>query len=294
MRFSIIGIGRLGGALALALADAGGEIEALVSRDPRSAAAIAGRLRPRPAVHSLESEFALGCDVVLITTADQSIRRAADALSGKLGKGAVVLHTSGSLPSTELEELKASGCVIGSLHPLVSVSSADTGRRAFGGVYFCVEGDAGAVRAGRRIAKMLGGRAFTVSTAKKPLYHLAAVASAGHLVALADVAFTLMTAAGLARSEARKILLPLMRSTLANLSVQETANALTGTFARGDAAALERQIASLGEDASALEAEIFYDLAMRSLDIAAASRRGDLSDIASMRERLLIAKEKLR
>jgi predicted short-subunit dehydrogenase-like oxidoreductase (DUF2520 family) len=60
----------------------------------------------------------------------------------------------------------------------------------FRDVYFCVEGDARAVRIARMLVAQLGGRSFTVTSESKPLYHASAVRASGHVVALFDLAVT--------------------------------------------------------------------------------------------------------
>ena len=49
-----------------------------------------------------------------------------------------------------------------------------------------------------------------------------------------------MTKAGVDRRKARQILLPLIKSTVANLESQDTNDALTGPYSRGDREAVER------------------------------------------------------
>jgi len=52
-----------------------------------------------------------------------------------------IFHTSGSLSSEILKDLKAVGCPTGSIHPLVSISDVRLGAERFADAYFCVEGD---------------------------------------------------------------------------------------------------------------------------------------------------------
>src|SRR4051794_40880698 len=117
-RVSIIGMGRMGRALALSLPRAGYELDRLFVRDDR---------RDLPAeLVQFASKFGeterVDPDVVFITTRDNEIEAAASALSEKVAARTIVFHTSGSRSSTALAAVKAVGCSVGSLHPLVSVS----------------------------------------------------------------------------------------------------------------------------------------------------------------------------
>ena len=269
---SIIGTGRLGSALAIALADEGYTIGALVGRRRESARRAAGLLdvptrvlalkqladRPRP-------------DLLLIATPDDQIPRVTEALA-KLdwdtdGRKSTVLHTSGALSSDVLSALRKKDWNVGSLHPLASVSEPRTGARLLRGAFWCVEGDKRAVSLGRSIVRDLDGKSFSIDSSKKPLYHAAAVMVSGNVTALFDVALEMLRQCGLTRAEARRALLPLLGSAVDNLGKMDPAQALTGTFARGDVETVKRHLASLKGNEAILQ--LYRLLGLWSLNIAA-------------------------
>lgn len=290
---SIIGPGRAGGALAIALAAKGYKIENLFARDPEKAGIIAAQIEPAPEIYTENSYGNISSEIILITTQDTEIVNVVGQLSGLLQRSHVVFHTSGSLSSEILNDLKAKGCRVGSLHPLASISGPEDAARKFEGVYFCVEGDEKAVEVGEKIVADLGGNAFTIETRFKSLYHAAAVMSAGHLTGLADAAFEMMAGAGMDRGQARNVLLPLIKSTVANLEVQAPAEALTGTFARADEETFGRHIASMKDTVSPEIVEIYLLLAARSLELA---RQNGVSPerVDALLKKVLIAKNELR
>jgi predicted short-subunit dehydrogenase-like oxidoreductase (DUF2520 family) len=160
------------------------------------------------------------------------------------------------------------GLSVGSIHPLVSVSGPTEGAKRLCGAFYCVEGDAGAVRLARRIVRDLAGESFSVSRRDKALYHAAAVVASGHMIALFDLARELLTRCGLTERKARAVLMPLVESTVANLAVTEPARALTGTFARADTATMRRHLEALRR-LDATEARAVYKLlGRRSLRLA--------------------------
>jgi predicted short-subunit dehydrogenase-like oxidoreductase (DUF2520 family) len=289
---SIIGIGRVGGALALALPEAGYSIDTLIYRDERHRDVIQA-LNSGGSVASLETIETISSDIVFITTQDAGIAAAAAALAPKLRGGNYVFHTSGALSSEILAPVAVAGCNVGSIHPLVSISASELGPERFKGSYFCVEGQPDALKEGRQIVMSLGGRPFTVDTEFKTLYHAAAVTACGHLVALFDAAVEMMTKCGLSADESRSILLPLVRSTVENLAEQTTAQALTGTFSRADVETFVNHIKTLNKNASDDLLEIYLLLGERSLDLAA--KQGVSTDrVETMRARVAIAKSKLK
>lgn len=249
---SIIGAGRLGTALALALAARGYPVQAVVSRR-LSQAQKARRLLGGKALALSESQLnqlpARG--LVLISTPDDVIGEVARNLA-KAQKGSApgrsALHVSGALSSEVLKPLAEVGFHVGSLHPLVSVSDSVSGVISLGNAFYCLEGDDTAVRVARMLVRDLGGRSFAIDSRHKALYHAAAVMASGHVVALFDIATEMLTRCGLNQTSARRVLLPLVGSTVKNLSSSEPARALTGTFARGDLATVRRHLAALTSD----------------------------------------------
>jgi predicted short-subunit dehydrogenase-like oxidoreductase (DUF2520 family) len=100
--------------------------------------------------------------------------------------------------------------------------------------------------------RALGGHSFSIKPADKALYHAAAVLASGHTVALFALAAELLAQCGVAPVAARRALSPLTASTLNNLLQAHTpAHALTGPFARGDAATVRKNIAALAADPAA-------------------------------------------
>jgi len=225
---SIIGPGRLGGAIALAIDRRGGRIESIVYRNRDSANKIREAIQhSEPAFIPFEEVSSIDASIILITSADPEIAGIANVIAKFIRPGTIVLHTSGSLSSDVLINVKSAGGVTGSMHPLVSVSDAFLGAERFAGVYFCIEGEAEAAAAATSLAISLGGKAFSIPTHSKALYHAAAVTASGHLVAVTDVAIEMLSACGLDAAAGRETLLPLILSSVENLRTQAPAQALT-------------------------------------------------------------------
>ena len=192
----------------------------------------------------------------------------------------VALHASGALSSEVLAPLRARGFRVGSMHPLASVSDPAAGSESLRRAFYCVEGDRAAATFARRVVRDLGGESFSIKPVDKALYHASALITAGHTVALFDIAAGLLARCGLAPERARRVLLPLLASTVENLSRSSPERALTGTFARGDAATVRKHIKAL-RDAGEPDSLLAYALlGGRSLRLAA--RAG--TDAARLKE----------
>ncbi len=265
---SIIGMGRLGGALALALSRAGYRVENLIHRSKPAPSDLASLISPPPHLISFDDLKELSSDIIFITSTDPEISSISSHIASKVKNNSLVFHASGSLSSEILSELANVGCGTGSMHPLLSISDPIRGSERFAGAYFCVEGQNNAVAVGKEIVTNLGGEPFSIDTRFKSLYHASAVTASGHLVALIDIATEMLSNCGLEPEEAKRILMPLVKSTVQNLQNQSNEKALTGTFARADVAAFERHIDALSHTVSDDIRRIYLELGNRALDIS--------------------------
>jgi predicted short-subunit dehydrogenase-like oxidoreductase (DUF2520 family) len=261
---TIIGAGRLGTALAVALERQGYSIESLVARRAQKARKAADLLDGKPQVLAAKQLLSLRpADVFLITVPDDQIAGVTAQLSG-LEFDATALHTSGALSADVLAPLRKRGWHTGSIHPLVSVSDSEA---ALAGAFWSVEGDAAALRIGKAVVRDLEGQSFSIRSDDKPLYHAAAVMVAGNVVALFDVALEMLMRCGLDRKTSRAILLPLIASTVRSLQTKDPAQALTGTFSRGDLETVKRHLAALNKSELADALELYRLLGQRSLTL---------------------------
>ena len=279
---SIIGAGRLGTALARALSTRGYRIEAVVARRKQSAlraARLAGA--QMLALTRRQLDLIPESDILFITTPDDSLEETAQHLaslikgrpagsgsSGRKQKKRIALHASGALSSAILLSLKDVGFATGSLHPLVSVSEPVHGAERLSSAFFCIEGDVEAKRVARLLVRSLGAKSFSVNTRDKALYHAAAVMASGHVTALFDIAAEMLARCGLTERRAREVLLPLLQSTLENLYLSDPAYALTGTFARADAATVRRHLAALTSQEMSDALAAYRLLGLHSLKLA--------------------------
>lgn len=263
---SIIGAGRLGTALALALTARGYPVRSLVARQIKNARKAAAVLDDKPKAYAANQIHLLPqADLFLISTPDDQIAKVAAQLASlDYDLRPVVLHTSGALSSEVLSPLRAKGWSTGSVHPLISVSDANA---SIEGAFWSVEGDARAVRLGKALISDLGGTSFSIRTADKPLYHAAAVMTSGNVTALFDVALEMLVECGLTRTTARRILQPLLASTVNNLETKDPAQALTGTFSRGDVETVKRHLASLKDHELEAALKLYRLLGERSLQL---------------------------
>lgn len=249
---AILGCGRAGSALALRAAAAGWPVAAVWNRTPARAQDLAARVgawvAPTPAAAAREA------DLVAVAVADRAIApvAAAVAAAGAWRRGHAVLHLSGALDLAPLAPARAAGAAACACHPLLAI--ADPATADFAGARFLLEGDPDACRLAASLVRDLGGIPLQVPLRPggRPLYHAAAAVASNLTVALTALAVELLEQAGLSRQEALAGLLPLLRSTLANLERAGLPRALTGPVARGDAETVASHLRALTAHPEAL------------------------------------------
>ena len=243
---AIVGPGKLGSALALALSAAGYSIAEVVFR-PRGASQRRARLlarRVRAQAVSVSSAR-LASEIIWLCVPDRSIAAAARVLAkcGTSWKGKIAFHSSGALGSDQLHSLRELGASVASVHPFMTFVRGSPPKLS--GVLFAVEGERPAVHIARRIVKKLGGEAFNIDPRNKNLYHAWGSFTSPLLVALLAQAEKVAQAAGVSPSSARSKMLLILRQTLENYSQHGAAVAFTGPMIRGDAATIRGHLQAL-------------------------------------------------
>lgn len=187
-------------------------------------------------------------DVTFITTPDDLIKEVSINLTENpyLQKGSVVLHCSGSLPSSVLDSLRGKGCFIASAHPMRSFANPETSVEQYSGTYCAIEGDPEVLPLIHRMLASIGSVTYEIDSEKKSLYHAAGVFASNYLVTLAEQALSCLTCAGVEHDLAMRVISNIMQGTVSNLEKSQSPKAsLTGPIKRGDTQTIDSHIASL-------------------------------------------------
>jgi len=272
---TIVGTGSLGGALALALRDAGYKVsEVVYRRDRKRALTIAKQCR---ATAVTQDEAELKSDVVWLCVGDAEIAKVADSLSDRSWKGKVVFHASGALSSDELQGLKRKGAKVASVHPMMSFVRTAPG--SFEQVTFALEGDASAKKLAAKIARDLGGSSFELKKADKPLYHALGAFSSPLLIAHLAAAEKIGKKLGLKPPQTRQVIGPILQKTLQNYLEQGPAAALSGPMRRGDVQTMRKNLQALKQVPGA--AEIFRALIKVAVQELPVKRKAEIVRLLS-------------
>jgi len=235
---ALIGPGRAGTTLALALYEQGWTVVGVAGRAPdapstKSAAACLA------CPTTLVSDAARDASLVLVATPDRAIEQVLLTAEPAIEPGALVVHLAGSRGLEVFAPLLARrpGVRVGALHPLQAFPSTTVGLERLPGSWAACAGDPEVFA----LANALGLRPFELADADRGRYHAAAVIASNHLVALLGQVERLAASC----SVPFDAFAPLVIASLQNAFALGPAEALTGPVARGDLATVEQHLRDL-------------------------------------------------
>ncbi len=242
----VVGAGRVGTALAMALSRAGHKV---TGASAVSDASLRRVERYLPAVPVMQpDEVVAGADLVLLTVPDDALAGlvAGLAATGVPVGGRLLAHTSGAHGLAVLEPATVLGALPLALHPVMTFTGRSDDVDRLAGICFGVTAPPPLRPAAEVLVMEMGGEPVFIAEADRPLYHAALASGANHLVTLVVQAEDLLIKAGV--GQPARMLGPLLSAALDNALRLGDAG-LTGPVARGDAQTVRGHVEALREAA---------------------------------------------
>jgi len=244
----IVGAGRAGTALGVALARAGHEVVAA------SAVSDASLRRARAnfpgAAVTEPGEVVRRSGLILLTVPDDALPGlvAGLAATGTPLEGRMLAHASGRYGVSVLEPAVRRGALPLALHPVMTFTGRDDDVERLRGTCFGVTAPEVLRPAAEALVIEMGGEPVFIAEEHRDLYHAAIAGAANHLITLVAQGMDLLRMIGVA--EPARMLAPLLSASLDN-ALRFGDAGLTGPVARGDAATVAAHVAALEAMASA-------------------------------------------
>jgi len=242
----IVGAGRVGTALAVALSRAGHRITAASAVSQASRERLEHFLPGTPVLQP--ADVVAAADLVLLTVPDDALGglvRGLAATGAALG-GRLIAHTSGRHGLAVLDPAAALGALPLALHPVMTFTGRADDADRLAGICFGVTAPAVLRPAAEVLVMEMGGEPVFIAEEDRALYHAALAGAANHLVTQVVQAEDLLTRAGV--GQPARMLGPLLSAALDNaLRLGDTA--LTGPVARGDAETVAGHVEALRAEA---------------------------------------------
>lgn len=280
-RVAVVGPGRVGGALALALVDAGDRVVAVAGRDGSSSAAAFARLVPGAEPRPLD-RIAAGVDLVLVTTPDDEVEGvcARVATADAVEEGQRWVHTAGSRGHDALAVVAAAGARTAACHPAMTFPDAVTGAARLRGASWAVTAEKADLGWARVLVGDLGGSPITLGAGHRTLYHAGLTVGSNATTAVVSLARDLLLGAGI--EDPSTFLGPLVAASAAG-GAERGVEALTGPVRRGDRGTVAAHLSELAtsfpeavEHYRALGRLILRQAVRAGLDPAAADGLSDI------------------
>lgn len=230
---TIVGVGRVGGALARRLRDAGRSVVEVRRNDFDAWSS---------------SATAIG-DVLVIAVKDSVLRSVVETIAARRGAAltrTLVVHVNGSLGVDILAPCRDAGAMTAAAHPFQTFGDDDPS--ALDGIGWGVECDEASWTACRTFVESSGGRPVRLkgmTPERKRVYHASAVAASNFTYAAYELGRRLAEAAGI---PADIFLAPIMERTQRNaVDALEKGLpfAMTGPVVRGDAEGVRLQLEAI-------------------------------------------------
>ncbi|HEX8001892.1 MAG TPA: DUF2520 domain-containing protein [Mycobacteriales bacterium] len=238
----VVGVGRVGSALAVALSRAGHPVVAVSGVSDASRRRAADRL---PSADVLPADDVVrAADLVLLTVPDDALEAVVQGLAdvGAFRRGQFVVHTSGRHGLDVLGPATRAGALPLALHPVMTFAGGAEDAERLGGTSFGVTAPEELRAVGETLVVEMGGEPVFVPEEARVLYHAALAWGSNYLTTLVTTAADLLRAAGAERPEL--LLAPLLGASLDN-ALRRGDAALTGPVSRGDAGTVTAHLAAL-------------------------------------------------
>lgn len=252
VRVAVLGPGRVGTTLAMALPRPAYAVVAVAGRAPGAAedfrpavpGAVERFLHAVPGAAALPAAQATrSADLVLVTVPDDQLTTVVRSLAADgVAEGSRWVHTAGGLDHTVLAPVRAAGARVAACHPAQTFPDPPTALAALPGTAWAVTAEPGDRGWAGDLVADLGGTPITVRAADRVLYHAGLVVGSNGTAAVVSLARDLLLGAGVADPAA--FLTPLVTASASNAAARGAA-ALTGPVRRGDVGTVRRHLAEL-------------------------------------------------
>ncbi len=246
LRVGIIGPGRVGAALGVALTRAGHQVVAVAAVSDTSVQRARDHFPAAPVAEP--ADVIAAADLVLLTVPDDALPGliAGLAATGAAVGGRLLAHTSGRYGAGVLESATRLGALPLALHPVMTFTGRSDDIQRMHGICFGITAPDQLRPVAEALVIEMGGEPVFIAEENRGLYHAALASAANHLVTLVTESCDLLRAAGAA--DPARMLSPLLFAALDNALRLGDAG-LTGPVARGDAGTVAGHLESLRDAA---------------------------------------------
>lgn len=238
----IIGAGRVGAVLGLALQRAGHTITAVHAVSDASVARAEALLPDAPIIEI--PDILRRSEAVIFAVPDDVLESlvAGLAAAGHIQTGHLLVHTSGRYGTSVMTSVREHGAIPVAIHPAMTFSGLTLDADRLQNTAFGITADPVVAPIAEALVVEMGGIPVTIPENARPVYHAAMAHASNHLVTLTAQAQAMLESAGI--DQAPGLLGNLMTASLEN-ALTNGDQALTGPVSRGDTGTVAKHLETL-------------------------------------------------
>jgi len=263
VKIGFIGAGRLGRALAWSFAARGLTVHRVASQLEQDARSIVEKAHGCLIV--TPQRVADECDVIFVTTPDDTIKPIADSIEWRPGTG--VVHCSGATEVSALSKAASDSALIGGFHPMQTFGDPEAAARTLRGCVITIEASGELLAFLSNVSERLGCRVNQLPPGARGRYHAAAAYASQYVNVILAEAVRIWASWGASEAAALQALLPVVRGTVSSIETAGLAKGMPGPVSRGDAGTVEKHLAALATvDNPTID--LYRELCLRSVPLA--------------------------
>jgi predicted short-subunit dehydrogenase-like oxidoreductase (DUF2520 family) len=237
LNICLIGVGKVGSALAFELIEKGFNLNYLIDSNRKNFKYFSLINNELHCENKIEPEFIRNSDMIIISVQDKYLKIIVSDLkkTGLNFKDKYIYHTSGFHTSDIFSKLNADVSNIGSFHPIQTFNKISfTNNHLLNNIYWGIEAGKNLKNILVKIVHKFEAKYIIVPKGDKPLCHLACVYASNFLITYLNKLDSMLAGTKLEPIKNINIFLPIINRTIQNLNEQGLEKSLTGPFVRKD------------------------------------------------------------
>ncbi len=275
---SIIGAGRVGSTLAIAMHRAGLPVSMVASRTESSAVNLAAMIAGCTAV---SEQAAADADLVFLTVPDDDIETVASRLTWRTGQ--YVVHCSGATEIMALAHAQMCGAQIGGFHPIQIFADPESSVALLPGTVVGIESGTALEVILRDIATRLKMVVMMLPEGVRARYHGGSLFMSSFLLSMFQESVQIWATFGMTEKQTLDALLPLAAGVIQTAQQKGLAASIAGPISRGDANVVRRHLAAFNA-IGASHVDFYKTLSNRQLMLAELGAKLTSAQLANLRE----------
>ncbi len=242
LKICIIGVGKVGSALAFELYKKGFNLKYLIDNNLNKLKNYSLLFKNVSISNKLTPEFIQICDIIIISVQDKNLEIIVNDLKKtRLDfRNKYIMHTSGFHTSDIFLKLNTNITKIGSFHPVQTFNKVSfKNDHLLNGIYWGIEAGKELQTLLKKVSVIFNSKYILVPKNDKPLYHFACVYASNFLISYLNVLDKLLIDTKIKPIKELKIFLPIINHTLVNIGESGLEKSLTGPFIRRDIKVIE-------------------------------------------------------